>query len=109
METRPQRVIIYRDGRGREPFKDWVNSLARAAHAAVIARLNRLEHGNFGDCISLRGGVFEFRIHKSPGYRIYYGRDGNTLVILLCGGEKGTQQKDIAKAKRYWRNYKEAR
>lgn len=75
--------------------------------AAVAARLARVEGGNLGDCKTIKGGqgVKELRIPKGPGYRIYFGEDGDTIVILLTGGGKGSQKKDIEKAKAFWKDY----
>jgi len=63
--------------------------------------------GNFGDCKPVSAGVFEFRLHFGSGYRIYYGKDGSTIILLLCGGDKNTQNRDIKKAKQYWKDYQE--
>jgi putative addiction module killer protein len=75
----------------------------------VLTRLARLRTGNFGDCKVLRGcsGVYELRIDFGPGYRIYFGKIGSTLVILLTGGDKGSQRRDISKAQEYWIDFKE--
>lgn len=78
------------------------------ARAIVRARLNRIELGNFGDCKSVGDGVFEFRISYGPGYRVYFGRVGEIIVVLLCGGDKGTQKHDIVNAKNFWKEYKDA-
>jgi len=75
----------------------------------VRARLNRIRLGNFGDCKSVGGGVGELRIDFGPGYRVYYGRDGALVVVLLCGGTKGTQARDVLRAKGYWRKYLDAK
>ncbi len=62
--------------------------------------------GNFGDSKRVGDGIFELRIHTGAGYRIYYGREGDRVVILLCGGDKGTQKRDIQRAEEYWRDYR---
>lgn len=72
------------------------------------ARLNRIRLGNFGDCKSVGGGVEEMRIDLGPGYRIYYGREGSLVVVLLCGGNKRTQAKDIVRAQKHWKEYLDA-
>lgn len=76
------------------------------ARARIRVRLNRVRLGNFGDCKSVGGGVSELRIRYGPGYRVYLGRKGNRLVILLYGGDKRTQSNDIALAQQYWANYR---
>ena len=72
-------------------------------------RLNRIRLGNFGDCKRVGGGVEELRIDFGPGYRIYYGRRGSLLVVLLCGGDKGTQARDILTAQKHWKEYLDAK
>ena len=105
-----QRLVNYRDGRGREPFAVWHLKLAdRRAQGRILARLNRLRAGNFGLCDSVGRGVFELKIDYGPGYRVYFGRAGRSVVVLLCGGVKSSQVKDIETAKRHWELYKEAR
>jgi len=82
-------------------FSDWLGSLRdRRARAKIADRLARLADGNFGDRKSVKGGVFELRIDYGPGYRVYFFQRGKELVILLCGGNKRTQDADIAIAKR---------
>ncbi len=76
----------------------------------IIARLSRIEKVNFGDC-KLRtnaSGVWEFRLNYGPGYRIYFGKHGRDVVVLLLGGDKGKQASDIKKAEKYWLDYKES-
>ncbi len=68
-------------------------------------RINRLRLGNFGDCRFLGNGVYELKMDVGPGYRIYFGQEGGSVIILLWGGDKKSQQKDIEKAKRLWQNY----
>ena len=77
--------------------------------AIVRARLNRIRLGNFGDCKLVGGGVEELRIDWGPGYRVYFGRQGSLVVVMLCGGDKKSQAKDILKAQRYWREYLNAK
>jgi putative addiction module killer protein len=82
-------------------FADWLGSLRdRRAMAKIVDRLKRASNGNFGDHESVKGGVFEMRLGGGPGYRVYYFRRGKAIFILLCGGDKSTQEADIAKAKR---------
>ena len=82
-------------------FADWLGSLRdRRATAKIVDRLKRSSNGNFGDWKSAGGGIFEMRIDYGPGYRVYYFQRGKELVILLCGGDKRTQDADIAEAKR---------
>lgn len=81
-------------------FDAWFEKLKdEIAKAAIIARLARLESGNFGDARSVGGGISELRVHHGPGYRIYFQKRGRRIVLLLCGGDKSTQQRDIARAK----------
>ena len=92
------------------PFSDWLAALKDAWVVGIVrARLNRIRLGNFGDCKSVGGGVEELRIDFGPGYRVYYGREGSLLVILLCGGSKGTQARDILRAQKYWKEYLDAK
>ena len=91
---------------GKDPFKDWVSELAdRMARARVLARVQRMAAGNFGDCKPLVGGVWELRIDHGPGYRVYYARSGNRLILLLIGGDKRRQQADIETAVKYWNDW----
>ena len=90
---------------GKVPFRDWLATLDRATRARVQARVVRFEMGNLGDHKGVGGGVQEARVMFGPGYRIYFAQDGATLVLLLAGGSKGTQAKDIRRAKQYWRDY----
>jgi putative addiction module killer protein len=101
------RVLQYQTVDGRTPLVEWLDGLAdRLARARIVARLDRLSAGLFGDWKSVGGGVCELRVDQGPGYRVYYGQDGNTLILLLCGGTKRTQAKDIEKAHAYWKDYK---
>ena len=103
-------LAIYATADGRKPFQEWLGSLKDyEAQARVLARLERVRLGNPGDCKPVGDGVSELRVRSGPGYRVYFGQDGQTLVVLLCGGIKGTQRKDIAEAIKYWRDYRSRR
>ena len=107
MEASPKEIRSYLRIDGINPYSDWFDSLPDIrAKAKIRARLDRVEAGNLGDCKSVGNGVFELRIDYSSGYRIYFGQQGSTVIILLCGGDKSTQDKDIAKAKEYWEDYR---
>lgn len=100
-------IVEYSDESTRCPFGRWFDRLNPEAAAWVVTALTRIEEdGNFGDSKSVGSGVQELRIHKGPGYRVYYALDGDTLVILLGGGTKRQQQKDIDKAQSSWTDYK---
>ena len=101
-----KRVLEYLDAAGASPFRKWFDKLDAFAAAKVTMATTRMAMGNFGDHRSVGEGVIECRIDFGPGYRIYFGRDGDTLVILLSGGTKNRQQGDIAQAKRRWQDYK---
>jgi putative addiction module killer protein len=94
---------------GRSPFGDWFEDLDAATAARVDRYVRRLEAGNFGAAKPLREGVFELRMDFGPGFRVYYGLDGKTLVILLGGGDKRRQSADIAAAVERWKRYKAQR
>jgi len=105
MERNPE-ISKYQLDDGKVPFDLWFNKLKdMRAKAKILVRLKRVELGNFGDCKSLGEGVYELRVTEGQAYRVYYGLKGNELVLLLCGGNKSTQQKDIKLAKQYWSNY----
>ena len=94
---------------GDSPFRDWLAELDVPVRARVQARVLRFEIGNLGDHKPVGGGVMEARLDFGPGYRIYFGRDGQRLVLLLLGGHKGSQTKDIRRARAYWIDYLEAK
>src|ERR1700675_702201 len=97
----------YQTTGGRSPLAEWVRGLRDGAtRARIVARLDRLKAGLLGDWKSVGGGVCELRIDHGPGYRVYYGQVGKTLILLLCGGDKSTQAKDIEIANAYWKDYK---
>ena len=100
------RVTQYETESGIVPFKKWFDSLGAKAALKVRTAVAQMEAGNFGDHKSVGGGVWERRINFEKGYRVYYGKDGEELVILFWGGTKTRQQSDIDKAKQYWSEYK---
>ena len=99
-------IEIYELSHGKRPFEIWFEGI-REIHtrAKILTRLDRLKLGNFGDCKTVGNGVSELRIHYGPGIRIYYAKVGNKVILLLSGGDKGSQTKDINKAKEYLRDY----
>ena len=96
----------YVDGRWNQPFAVWFEQLNAEGAAKVAVALTRMELGNLSNAKGVGAGVYEFRIDFGPGYRIYFGKDGDALVILLGGGTKKRQQEYIAVAQRRWADYK---
>jgi putative addiction module killer protein len=96
----------YVDEHGRAPFEAWVLDLDSLAQAKVAIALSRLQGGNMSNVKGIGEGVCELKLDWGPGYRVYFGQDGKTIVILLCGGTKKRQSLDSATAKVLWANYK---
>ena len=96
----------YVDSRGRSPFGRWFESLDGSAAARIRTALARMEAGNLSNVRGVGSGVLEYRINVGPGYRVYFGRDGDTLIILLGGGDKDRQQRDIENAREVWQEYR---
>jgi len=93
---------------GKVPLLEWLNKLKDPiSRLRIRRRLDRLELGNLGDCEPVGDGVFELRIFFGPGYRIYFAEQDDTIIILLCAGDKSSQTKDINLAKNYWQELKE--
>ncbi len=91
----------------RTPVTEWLAGLRdMRARAQIEVRLRRVSIGNFGDCKAVSEGVSELRVDVGGGYRVYFGRHGQAVVVLLCGGDKSSQQSDIALAKSYWMDWK---
>jgi putative addiction module killer protein len=99
----------YVDEQGRAPFEAWVLDLDSQAQAKVTIALSRLARGNISNAEAVGEGVSELKLNWGPGYRVYFGQDGKTIVILLCGGAKKRQSRDIATAKARWADYKARR
>jgi putative addiction module killer protein len=102
-------VVEYLDAAGVSPFARWFDSLDPRAGAKVTAALTRIGLGNLSNVKSVGAGVLEYRIDFGPGYRLYFGRSGDELVILLAGGTKSRQDRDIAVAQARWADYKKRR
>jgi len=100
-------LLRYQRDDGREPFSDWLNGLRdKVAQARIRIRLRQVQAGNFGDSEPVGEGVIELRVQVGAGYRVYCGRHGKAIVLLLCGGDKGSQVPDIKRAKELWSEWK---
>ena len=109
MFNTPKEIVVFRTSNGRVPFEEWLGDLDdKRAIARVLARLARVRQGNLGDCKPVGEGVSELRVDYGPGYRVYFGQKGRAIVVLLCGGDKRTQDRDIRMAKEFWREFKES-
>ena len=107
METYPYTIAYYLTETNRKPFKEWLDGLKDiTARQKIRIRLDRIRLGNLGNNRFVGGGVYELKIDYGPGYRVYYALDGKTVVLLLLGGVKSTQDKDIVLAKKYWEDHK---
>ena len=107
MTVYPREIQRYLAPNGKSPFAEWFESLRDIkAQARIIARLNRVAAGNLGDHRSLGDGVFELKIDYGPGYRIYFGEESDVIILLLWGGDKSRQNKDIRQAQDYWQDYR---
>ena len=104
----PKELRLYATQSGREPYTEWFESIRDPeTRNRIQSRIDRIESGNLGDCKSVGDGVFELRLQFGSGYRVYFGQVDNTIVLLLCGGDKSSQARDIERAKTYWQAYKE--
>lgn len=99
-------VVEYQDENGRHPFSEWFESLNTPAALKVRTAIARMENGNFSNVKPVGESVSECKVHFGPGYRIYFGKVGDELIVLLGGGTKKQQGRDIEAAKRRWRSYK---
>ena len=98
-------VRAYLDRRGRSPFDLWLDDLTPPVQNRIQQILSRMARGNLGDIRHLGGGIYERRADFGPGYRIYFAWDGPLLIILLGGGDKGSQRRDIRSARERWNDY----
>lgn len=101
-----KQVKLYKTERNKVPYKEWMKRLGSGkTRGRIDARIAKVRLGNLGDSKPVGGGVTELRLDFGPGYRIYIGKDGESVIILLCGGDKSTQEGDIKTAKEYWADY----
>ena len=108
MEVQPRDIRRYITPDGRNPFAEWLSSLRNLnAVVKIEQRLDRVRLGNLGNSKSVGEGVCELKVDFGPGYRVYFGQFGSTIVLILCGGDKSSQEQDIRKAKEYWKEYEE--
>jgi putative addiction module killer protein len=103
----PKQVLFYADADGNEPFQLWIDTLRdKQGRRRILNRLVRLQQGNYGDVAPIGEGLSELRMFFGPGYRVYFGEEAGNIVIILCGGDKASQDRDIEQAKTYWQEYK---
>jgi len=104
--VRQKEFVIYVAANGKKPFVEWIESLKdKTIRYRIKERLDRAALGNMGDCKPLGKGLMEMRLAFGPGYRIYYGAQGEKVILLLSGGDKSSQTKDIKKARSLWEDY----
>ncbi len=102
----PKKIKIYDTAEGKKPYLDWLKKLSDLTTIARIrARIDRLEEGNLGNYKPLGTGIFEFKFDFGSGYRVYFAVDGDEIILLLMGGDKSSQRRDIEKARQYWTDY----
>ena len=106
--TMKKELRTYRTKEGKEPFTEWLTCLKdKVARAQIANRLDRIASGNYGDYKPIGEGIFELRIHCSAGYRIYFAQQEKAFLLLLIGGSKKTQKRDIEQEKKYWAEFRE--
>lgn len=99
-------VLVFRLPSGHEPFEEWAQSLSDETRAIIDAYIDRISLGGGKKNVrNLKDGLYEIKINHGPGYRVYFGESGRNIILLLLGGDKTTQNRDIKKAKSYWRMY----
>jgi putative addiction module killer protein len=103
--VKSKQLIVYQAENGKEPFTEWFGDLDSKIRVRIRNRLDHVEQGHYGDYKSVGKSVYELRFFFGPGYRVYFAEDGDKIVLLLSGGDKSGQSKDIAKAQEYWKNY----
>lgn len=107
-QVQPKTVVAYADENGTEPYAEWLASLKdEKTKERIRVRVRRLEDGLYGDCEPIGEGLSELRLFFGAGYRVYFGEEDGNIVILLCGGDKSSQKRDIKTAKAYWQEHKD--
>lgn len=106
MEAKPKTVVEYETASGKSPIFEWLKGLDQTTALRVRARFQRVAFGNLGDVKPVGQGVSELRLTFGGGYRVYFAQHGEEIVVLLCGGDKGSQTDDIETAKKYWTDFK---
>jgi putative addiction module killer protein len=102
----PKQIVFYADEDGNEPFQIWLDALRDTqGRRRIIKRLLRVQQGNYGDVEPIGEGLSELRLFFGPGYRVYFGEEVGNIVVILCGGDKDSQDSDIETAKAYWQEY----
>jgi putative addiction module killer protein len=105
MELHPRIIQIYETPNGGSPYQECLEHLDKKTQTVIDSRIVRLRQGNLGNWRQVGKGVKELKVPYGPGLRIYFGEDGDQIVVLLCGGDKGSQDRDIKKAQEYWEEY----
>jgi len=100
-------VLIFRSRSDDSPYLEWLDTLDWKMQGRILARVARMKNGQFGDYKAIDRSLYELRLFFGPGYRVYFGEHDGKTVLLLAGGDKSTQSKDIKKAKEYWKTYLE--
>ncbi len=108
LTVKPRTADVYETVSGDKPYETWFRGLKdKRAQAKIVVRIDRAEVGNFGKYRELQSGVFEIKENFGPGYRVYFGIDDDRIILLLCGGDKGSQDRDIERAIKFWKDYLE--
>jgi putative addiction module killer protein len=100
-------VLVFRSRSDDSPYLEWLGTLDWKTQERILARVARMKFGQFGDCKTLDTGLYELRLFFGPGYRVYFGQHKLKMILLLAGGDKSSQNRDIKKAREYWRTYLE--
>jgi putative addiction module killer protein len=106
MDPTFKKLIDYETSTGKCPIREWLDHLDHIVSARIQARLKRVAYGNFGDAKPVGQGVSELKLTFGSGYRVYFGQHGDEIIVLLCGGDKSSQNDDIEMAKNYWLDFK---